>query len=384
MKLAGNRMSFMNSEITVFIDSAKPASFDPWIEVRGWLASDQDVTRVSIPLQVKQSMDWQDRADVKAALPEKSCVKGFVTRLKADTVHLDSLELLVETENGCHTFPIQWSLGIKNEPQPEVDSPQKKDRLAHILTHPGTNQALSSAELEHHWTGNNYNFLTEDLSSELRVDALDFESAHGYPAEVIELIEENAGELILDCGAGLRRKLFSNVVNFEPVPYESTDVQGIAEALPFADNSFAAVVSLSVLEHVKDPQKAAKEMIRVLKPGGYIHLEVPFLIQEHGFPHHYYNMTTRGLANLVESECTVIDQQVPSYGHPLYSLIPMLETWCNNLETPAKETFEKMTVGELLKNKADFKHAPWVTQLSQTVLKRIATVTRLVAIKKGD
>lgn len=41
-----------------------------------------------------------------------------------------------------------------------------------------------------------------------------------------------------------------------------------AEKLPFKDNFFDAAISIAVLEHVDDPQKAVTEAFRVLKPGG--------------------------------------------------------------------------------------------------------------------
>jgi len=44
--------------------------------------------------------------------------------------------------------------------------------------------------------------------------------------------------------------------------------QGYAEALPFADDSFSAIVCLDVLEHVRDLPATIKEIARVLAPGG--------------------------------------------------------------------------------------------------------------------
>lgn len=44
--------------------------------------------------------------------------------------------------------------------------------------------------------------------------------------------------------------------------------QGIAEDLPFEDNSFDLVYSFKVLAHVEQIKKAMLEMNRVLKPGG--------------------------------------------------------------------------------------------------------------------
>lgn len=41
-----------------------------------------------------------------------------------------------------------------------------------------------------------------------------------------------------------------------------------AMKLPFEDNSFDCVISLDFLEHVYEPEKAVKEISRVLRPGG--------------------------------------------------------------------------------------------------------------------
>lgn len=54
-----------------------------------------------------------------------------------------------------------------------------------------------------------------------------------------------------------------------------TLVHGTAEKLPYADNSFDIVHSHHVFEHVADPLLSAKEAYRVLKPGGFILIEVP-------------------------------------------------------------------------------------------------------------
>ncbi len=42
----------------------------------------------------------------------------------------------------------------------------------------------------------------------------------------------------------------------------------VAEAMPFADGSFSAIICLDVLEHVQDLQATIREIARVIAPGG--------------------------------------------------------------------------------------------------------------------
>lgn len=48
------------------------------------------------------------------------------------------------------------------------------------------------------------------------------------------------------------------------------------ENLSFEDNRFNIVLTNDVLEHVSDPQKAIRELARVIKKNGYLLMSVPF------------------------------------------------------------------------------------------------------------
>jgi len=52
-------------------------------------------------------------------------------------------------------------------------------------------------------------------------------------------------------------------------------VVGLAEALPFADDSFDLIFCYDVMEHVADPEQTLRATYRVLRPGGHLLLVFP-------------------------------------------------------------------------------------------------------------
>jgi SAM-dependent methyltransferase len=112
-------------------------------------------------------------------------------------------------------------------------------------------------------------------------------------------------KLLMGGAGGLIPTGFFNV-DYEAVA--GVDVAADVQALPFRDNSVAAIECDAVLEHVQDPSKAVTEMARVLRPGGFLHVVVPFCQPFHGYPSDYHRWTTEGLAGLLETaELSVVD-----------------------------------------------------------------------------
>lgn len=75
-------------------------------------------------------------------------------------------------------------------------------------------------------------------------------------------------------------------------------VYGDAAALPFPPSSFDWVLLLDVLEHLPDPQRTIGEIKRVLKSGGRLVLQVPFLYPLHDAPLDFQRWTLHGLRTL--------------------------------------------------------------------------------------
>jgi SAM-dependent methyltransferase len=68
-----------------------------------------------------------------------------------------------------------------------------------------------------------------------------------------------------------------------------------ADALPVDDDSFDAVIVAEVIEHLWEPDKALKEIGRVVRPGGHVLATIPFMFPLHGDPEDFQRWTPEKL-----------------------------------------------------------------------------------------
>jgi SAM-dependent methyltransferase len=256
---------------------------------------------------------------------------------------------------------------------PICGSEQMSD-LSNILQCCGCEEKFSISQTS-------YNFLPQSLIDYGNVKQTANVSAHDYDTIALNIIEQFKSGLILDNGCGLRNVYYDNVVNFEIVDYPTTDVLGIGERLPFKSEVFDAVFSLAVLEHVKNPFESAREIVRVLKPGGILYVVVPFLQPFHGYPDHYYNMTSSGLKNLFIGKLHFIECSVPISGLPIWCLSWFLNSYVRGLPDPVAAKFKQMRVSELLNSPIDYLDNDFVTQVSAEVNEELACTNSLIAKK---
>lgn len=94
------------------------------------------------------------------------------------------------------------------------------------------------------------------------------------------------------------------------------EVFGDAACLPFRDAAADTVLILDVLEHLRSPGMAVSEAARILKPGGHLVLQVPFLYPVHDAPNDYQRWTAEGL-HLLLAQHGLHVQEESAYGHPV-------------------------------------------------------------------
>jgi len=102
----------------------------------------------------------------------------------------------------------------------------------------------------------------------------------------------------LNIGSGSKR-FDQKTFNLDLFAGEEIDIQGNAIHLPVKTESVESIVCTGVLEHVSDPHQALSEIYRVLRFGGRIFIETPFMQTVHASPEDFYRWTPDGLRQIM-------------------------------------------------------------------------------------
>jgi SAM-dependent methyltransferase len=95
------------------------------------------------------------------------------------------------------------------------------------------------------------------------------------------------------------------VVTVDLIPGPGVDLVADAHDLHMVEaGSVDCILCANVLEHVKYPTRVAAEFLRVLKPGGMVFINTPFIFPFHADPDDYYRYSYNGLALVFDKlEC---------------------------------------------------------------------------------
>jgi len=192
------------------------------------------------------------------------------------------------------------------------------------------------------------NFLSPALISEFGIPETPPISANPYGAPIVQVIHDNPDHLFLDVGAGLRETYYRNVVNTEIYPSASTDVLCVGESMPFDDDLFDHVFCFATLEHTRRPWDVAREICRVLKPGGTAFIDYPFLQPVHGYPHHYFNATPLGNQSLFEESCDILSLDIGWHQHPMIGVQWSLTAFRKGLPNAEGRKFEALRIKDII------------------------------------
>ena len=122
---------------------------------------------------------------------------------------------------------------------------------------------------------------------------------------------------VLDLGGGNKAKYLGilpagieySSINIDP-DIEPTWQTEPGEKLPIKDGAFDVCICMNTLEHTYDPRFLIGEIHRILKPGGQVHISVPWIFRIHGHPDDYTRATpswwreAMGEAGFSETEVT--------------------------------------------------------------------------------
>lgn len=181
----------------------------------------------------------------------------------------------------------------------------------------------------------------------------DGESANPGFGPFVEEVRANPDKHYLDIGSGLRTFIFPNCLYLEVYPSITADV--VMEPAcrdPLRSASFDGISCLAVLEHVEEPWTVAQEIHRLLKPGGLVFIDWPFLQPVHGYPSHFYNATREGLQKMFSEgfeliECDTFPNQTPDH-----ALSWFVREWAASLPEHARAEFTSLTVADLMSTQA--------------------------------
>lgn len=103
------------------------------------------------------------------------------------------------------------------------------------------------------------------------------------------LLEKTTHPKVLVIGGRITGQGMEKLAAYQDVEIVSSDIafgprtQIILDGhnIPFPENFFDGIIAQAVLEHVVDPLRCAAEIYRVLKHGGLVYAETPFMQQVH-------------------------------------------------------------------------------------------------------
>lgn len=211
----------------------------------------------------------------------------------------------------------------------------------------------------------------------------------GYlPDAFLGLVKALPEGTFLDLGCGFRGDvLFPNLLNLEVYPSRSADVVVDSSCrYPFVDEAFDGIGCFAVLEHTRQPWVVVEEITRMLKPGGKVFIDWPFLQPVHGYPSHFFNATREGLKTIFEDRGFQVEHAITEpHQSVAYTVSWVLGSFNHNLPAEMRPELLDMTVGDLMSlDRHGEVWNRWVKALPPAAQEELACGNTLIAEKNAQ
>ena len=173
-----------------------------------------------------------------------------------------------------------------------------------------------------------------------------------------------------------------------PAAASGRAVRGDAYALPFPDASFDKVVAAEIFEHLPDDERAAAEIVRVLRPGGMLAVTVPRWWPERicwALSERYRNTpgghvrvyTGTGLVARLRS--TGLEPLARHHAHALHAPYWWLKcaVGVDRDDHPLPRTYHRLLVWDLMRR-------PWLTRTAERLLDPVAGKSLVTYLRKPE
>ncbi|WP_419825256.1 class I SAM-dependent methyltransferase [Sphingomonas sp.] len=180
--------------------------------------------------------------------------------------------------------------------------------------------------------------------------AYEAEPANPGLGSFVDHVRAHPDRLFADIGCGRRSERLDNCLYLEVYPSPSADlVMAPAARYPIADAALDGIGCFAVLEHVPDPHAIAREFARMVRPGGTIFIDYPFLVPVHGYPSHYFNATREGLLSLFAEAFETVEVETLPNQTPDHAIRWQLSALRDAIgDEGVRAEFDAMSVGRLL------------------------------------
>lgn len=197
----------------------------------------------------------------------------------------------------------------------------------------------------------------------------------------------NPEQNYLDLGCGYRKHTFDNCLYVEVYNSRSADLIVEPNCIyPIKDEVLDGIGCFAVLEHTRKPWLVVSEMHRILKPGGKVFIDWPFLQPIHGYPSHFFNATREGLSSIFEDAGFNVEHCKTEINQtPAYTMHWILGAMAARLpQGELRQEFLKMSVGDLIA--LDVLGETWrrfLDNVDESVISELACGNFLIGTKTG-